>query len=76
MAIKVMKAQDTPSGTRMIWNIKVNAICALAQGTGSTANAAIPPNVAFTFDHNLPVNTVDDSSIVDDEAATRITHDG
>src|SRR3954471_10604623 len=44
-----MNAHDTPSGTRMMWNIKVNAICALAHGTGSTAaRTAVPPNVAIT----------------------------
>src|SRR5688572_24167101 len=43
-----MNAHDTPSGTRMMWNIKVNAICALAQGTGSTpASTSVPPNVAI-----------------------------
>jgi len=55
-----------------MWNIKVNAICARAHGTGSTANAAIPSNVAFTFDHGLPANTLHDTWIVDDES--RNTH--
>jgi hypothetical protein len=50
LAINVMKAHDTPSGTRMMWNIKVNAICALAHGTGSTAaSTAVSPNVAITL---------------------------
>src|SRR4051794_24804870 len=45
-----MNAHDTPSGTKMMWNIKVNAICALAHGTGSTAaRTAVPPNVAITL---------------------------
>ena len=44
-----MKAHDTPSGTKMMWNINVNAICALAHGTGSTAaSTTVPPNVANT----------------------------
>jgi hypothetical protein len=39
-----------PSGTRMMWNIRVNAICALAHGTGSTAaSTAVPPNVTITL---------------------------
>ena len=34
----------------MMWNIKVNAICARAHGTGSTAaSTAVPPNVAITL---------------------------
>ena len=32
-----MNAHDTPSGTRMMWKASVNAICARAHGTGSTA---------------------------------------
>src|SRR6476620_605334 len=36
-----MNAHDTPSGTRMMWNPSVNAICARAQGTGSTANSVM-----------------------------------
>ena len=36
LAISVMNAHDTPSGTRMMWNASVNAICDRAHGTGST----------------------------------------
>src|SRR3954452_18165683 len=32
-----MAAQDTPNGTSMMWNAKVNAIWDRAHGTGSTA---------------------------------------
>jgi hypothetical protein len=35
-----MKAHETPNGTRMMWNAKVNAIWARAHGTGSTASSA------------------------------------
>src|SRR3954447_17922816 len=65
-----MKAHDTPSGTRMMWNIRVNAICALAQGTGSTAaSTTVPPNVAITSTTAFPVHTPDNTRIVDDKAA-------
>jgi hypothetical protein len=37
LAMRAMAAHDTPSGTRMMWNARVNAICDRAQGTGSTA---------------------------------------
>src|SRR5215475_337198 len=33
-----MKAHDTPSGTRMMWNASVNAIWPRAHGTGLTAS--------------------------------------
>ena len=36
-----MNAHDTPSGTRMMWNARVNAICARAHGTGFTASSAV-----------------------------------
>src|SRR3954454_11523449 len=32
-----MHAHETPSGTRMMWAARVNAICERAHGTGSTA---------------------------------------
>ena len=32
-----MNAHDTPSGTRMMWHARVNAICTRAHGTGFTA---------------------------------------
>src|SRR5215218_9644076 len=35
--MSVMNAHETPSGTRMMWNARVNAICARAHGTGFTA---------------------------------------
>jgi hypothetical protein len=41
LAINVMKAQDTPSGTRMMWKARVKAICARAQGTGFTKTIAV-----------------------------------
>jgi hypothetical protein len=41
LAIKVMKAHETPSGTRMMWKASVKAICDLAQGTGSTAATTV-----------------------------------
>src|SRR3954464_14711670 len=33
-----MKAHETPSGTKMMWNARVKAICERAHGTGSTAS--------------------------------------
>ncbi len=36
-----MNAHDTPSGTRMMWNPSVNAICERAHGTGFTANSVV-----------------------------------
>ena len=41
-ATRVMKAHDTPSGTRMMWDASVNAIWARAHGTGSTASTCAP----------------------------------
>ena len=41
LAINAMNAHATPSGTRMMWNPSVNAICERAQGTGSTAMSAL-----------------------------------
>ena len=38
LATSVMNAHDTPSGTRMMWKPRVNAICERAHGTGSTAS--------------------------------------
>src|SRR3954469_15082809 len=35
-----MKAQETPSGTRMMWKARVNAICERAHGTGSAVETA------------------------------------
>ena len=32
--MRAMNAHDTPSGTRMMWNASVNAICDRAHGTG------------------------------------------
>jgi hypothetical protein len=40
LAIKVMNAHDTPSGTKMMWKARVNAICARAHGTGFTWKTA------------------------------------
>src|SRR3954470_21337932 len=40
LAINAIAAQDTPRGTRMMWNASVKAIWARAQGTGSTAVSA------------------------------------
>ena len=45
-----MTAQDTPSGTRMMWVASVNAICARAQGTGS-----MPPDAASTMSVDVTV---------------------
>src|SRR3954467_7897167 len=42
-----MAAQETPSGTRMMWKASVKAICARAHGTGSTSSGA----------RNAPANT-------------------
>ena len=42
LAISVMHAHDTPSGTRMMCAASVNAICARAHGTGSTASIVAP----------------------------------
>jgi len=36
-----MNAHETPSGTRMMWKARVNAICERAHGTGFTAAAAL-----------------------------------
>jgi hypothetical protein len=41
LAIKVMKAHETPSGTKMMWKASVNAICARAHGTGLTRTIAV-----------------------------------
>src|SRR3954468_2173143 len=35
--MRVIAAQDTPNGTRMMWKPRVKAICDRAHGTGSTA---------------------------------------
>src|SRR5215216_5888383 len=49
-----MKAHETPSGTRMMWKARVNAICARAHGTGSTAaTSTAPPSIAFTSRFSL-----------------------
>src|SRR3954454_9397119 len=39
--MSAMNAHDTPSGTRMMWNASVNAICARAHGTGFTAMSGV-----------------------------------
>jgi hypothetical protein len=50
MTLSVEKTHIMRSGTRMMRNIRVNAICALAHGTGSTAaSTAVPPNVTITL---------------------------
>src|ERR1700710_777664 len=36
--MRAIAAHDTPSGTRMMWNASVNAICERAHGTGLTAS--------------------------------------
>jgi hypothetical protein len=46
--MSVMKAQDTPSGTRMMWKASVNAICDRAHGTGSTVSAPRASTAADT----------------------------
>ena len=42
-----MNAHETPSGTRMMWKASVNAICARAQGTGSTLSVPRAWTAAF-----------------------------
>src|SRR5688572_20219201 len=46
--MRTMNAHDTPSGTRMMWQASVNAICARAHGTGFTASRACtsPPGAS------------------------------
>ena len=46
-----MNAHDTPSGTRMMWKARVNAICERAHGTGFTAalTVARPVNASPTI---------------------------
>src|SRR3954447_5339898 len=43
-----MNAQDTPNGTRMMWNASVKAIWDRAQGTGMTAATATTSRRATT----------------------------
>src|SRR5689334_14645338 len=51
LAMRVMHIHDTPSGTRMICEPSVKAICARAHGTGSTAS------IAATCGPELPLHT-------------------
>src|SRR5262245_49489991 len=45
-----MNAQETPKGTKMMWDASVNAICTRAHGTGFTATrAAIDAAISRTL---------------------------
>src|SRR5215203_3178058 len=44
--MRVRKPQDTPSGTRMMWKARVNAIWERAHGTGSTVASAATASIA------------------------------
>src|SRR5687767_5917242 len=65
-----MNAQDTPSGTRMMWAARVNAICARAHGTGFTAaisdinTPASPSHVLLQpFGHDDPSRSLDEREV-------------
>src|SRR5436190_6387241 len=44
--MRVIAPQATPSGTRMMWNASVNAICERAHGTGFTASTVSAFSIA------------------------------
>src|SRR5206468_860104 len=56
--MRVMNAQDTPNGTRMMWKASVKAICERAHGTGSAVAIATTTWVAvFTTTWTPPGRT-------------------
>ena len=80
-----MKAQETPSGTRMMWKASVNAICERAQGTGSAVEirtttwaAALTTTGTSSWAHRPPTAhpCSDDTTSVSREAAYGITRSG